>query len=40
VAAEKAVHEYQGRGTAPLAHEMQAYSSAPAAGLCAATSFC
>ena len=40
VAAEKAVHEDQGRGTPPLVHEVQAYSSALAAGLCAETSFC
>ena len=40
VAAEEAVNENQGRGAAPLADEVQAYSSAPAAGLCAATSFC
>jgi hypothetical protein len=39
-AAEKTVDEHQGRGTAPLAEEMQVYSSALAAGLCAATSFC
>jgi hypothetical protein len=40
VAAQEAMHENQGRGAAPLADEVQAYSSAPAAGLCAATSFC
>jgi hypothetical protein len=40
VAAEKAVHEDQGRGAPPLADEVQPYSSAAAAGLCAATSFC
>jgi len=34
------MNEHQGRGAAPLVNEVQAYSSAPAAGLCAATSFC
>jgi hypothetical protein len=40
VRTREAVHEDQGRGAAPLVDEMQAYSSALAAGLCAATSFC
>src|SRR5262245_15388898 len=40
VRAKKSMHEHQGRGAAPLADEVQAYSSALAAGLCAATSFC